>query len=109
MPKKLMNLDANAAKAKVGEAGKRIAETVSKTASAQRNVVKEKLSAGGKFALAKLTDAGVKLTQKQLNALEKVKSKYSKSASESESASASESESKSKSKSKSASESTSES
>lgn len=99
MPKKLMNLDANAAKAKVGEAGKRIAETVSKTAAAQRNVVKQKLAAGGKFALAKLTDAGVKLTQKQLNALEKVKSKYSasESASESESApeSASESESES--------------
>ncbi len=85
MPKKLVNLGASAAKAKVGEAGKRIAETVSKTASAQRNVVKEKLSAGGKFALAKLTDAGVKLTQKQLNALEKVKSKYSASESASES------------------------
>ncbi len=99
MPKKLMNLDANAAKAKVGEAGKRIAETVSKTAAAQRNVVKQKLAAGGKFALAKLTDAGVKLTQKQLGALEKVKSKYmasdleSESAPESESASESESES----------------
>ncbi len=99
MPKKLMNLDANAAKAKVGEAGKRIAETVSKTAAAQRNVVKQKLSAGGKFALAKLTDAGVKLTQKQLNALEKVKSKFSASESESESApeSAPESESESES------------
>ncbi len=99
MPKKLVNLDGIAAKAKVGEAGKRIAETVSKTAAAQRNVVKQKLAAGGKFALAKLTDAGVKLTQKQLNALEKVKSKYSasESASESESApeSASESESES--------------
>ncbi len=99
MPKKLMNLDANAAKTKVGEAGKRIAETVSKTAAAQRNVVKQKLAAGGKFALAKLTDAGVKLTQKQLGALEKVKSKYmasdleSESAPESESASESESES----------------
>ncbi len=99
MPKKLVNLDGIAAKAKVGEAGKRIAKTVSKTAAAQRNVVKQKLAAGGKFALAKLTDAGVKLTQKQLNALEKVKSKYSasESASESESApeSASESESES--------------
>ena len=101
MPKKLMNLDANAAKAKVGEAGKRIAETVSKTAAAQRNVVKQKLAAGGKFALAKLTDAGVKLTQKQLNALEKVKSKYSASESESESASESKSASKSTSESES--------
>ena len=95
MPKKLMNLDANAARAKVGEAGKRIADTVSKTAAAQRNVVKQKLAAGGKFALAKLTDAGVKLTQKQLNALEKVKSKYSASESASESPSESESESES--------------
>ncbi len=103
MPKKLINLDANAARTKVGEAGKRIAGTVSKTAAAQRSAVREKLAAGGKFALAKLTDAGVKLTQKQLNALEKVKSKYSESASESAS------ESKSESKSKSASESTSES
>ncbi len=101
MPKKLMNLDANAAKAKVGEAGKRIAETVSKTAAAQRNVVKQKLAAGGKFALAKLTDAGVKLTQKQLGALEKVKSKYIASESPSESESASESESESKSESES--------
>ena len=92
MPKKLVNLDANAARAKVGEAGKRIAGTVSKTAAAQRSAVKEKLAAGGKFALAKLTDAGVKLTQKQLNALEKVKSKYSESESESASESHSESE-----------------
>ena len=95
MPKKLMNLDANAAKAKVGEAGKRIAETVSKTAAAQRSAVKQKLAAGGKFALAKLTDAGVKLTQKQLNALEKVKSKFSASESESAPESAPESESES--------------
>ena len=99
MPKKLINLDANAAKTKVGEAGKRIAETVSKTASVQGSAVKQKLAAGGKFALAKLTDAGVKLTQKQLNVLEKVKSKYSESASASESALASESESESESES----------
>ncbi|MCH8921263.1 MAG: hypothetical protein IIA23_11255 [Chloroflexi bacterium] len=89
MPKKFINLDANAAKTKVGEAGKRIAETVSKTASVQGSAVKQKLAAGGKFALAKLTDAGVKLTQKQLNVLEKVKSKYSESASASASALAS--------------------
>ncbi len=85
MPKKLINLDADAAKAKVSEAGKRIAESVSKTAALRRSVVKEKLAAGGKFALAKLTDAGVKLTQKQLNALEKVKSKFSDSHSDSDS------------------------
>ncbi len=97
MPKKLINLDANAAKTKVGEAGKRIAETVSKTASVQGSAVKQKLAAGGKFALAKLTDAGVKLTQKQLNVLKKVKSKYSESESESALASESESESESES------------
>ena len=97
MPKKFINLDANAAKTKVGEAGKRIAETVSKTASVQGSAVKQKLAAGGKFALAKLTDAGVKLTQKQLNVLEKVKSKYSESESESALASESESESESES------------
>ncbi len=91
MPKKLSNLDADAARAKISEVGKRIAETVSKTAAAQRSAVKEKLAAGGRFALAKLTDAGVKLTQKQLDALEKVKSKYSESESESESALESES------------------
>ena len=101
MPKKLINLDANAAKTKVGEAGKRIAETVSKTASAQGSAVKQKLAAGGKFALAKLTDAGVKLTQKQLGALEKVKSKYSASESASESESESQSESASESESES--------
>ncbi len=93
MPKKLVNLDADVARAKVSEAGKRIAETVSRTASAQRSVVKEKLAAGGRFALAKLTAAGVKLTQKQLDALEKVKSKYSESASNSESESDSKSHS----------------
>lgn len=95
MSKKFINLDANAAKTKVGEAGKRIAETVSKTASVQGSAVKQKLAAGGKFALAKLTDAGVKLTQKQLNVLEKVKSKYSESESELASESESESESES--------------
>ncbi len=97
MPKKLVNLDANAARAKVGQAGKRIAETVTKTAAAQRSAVKEKLAAGGKFALAKLTDVGVKLTQKQLGALEKFKSKYEESESQSESESHSESESNSES------------
>ena len=97
MPKKLVNLDANAARAKVGEAGKRIAETVTKTAAAKRSAVKEKLAAGGKFALAKLTDAGVKLTQKQLGALEKFKSKYEESESHSESELHSESESHSES------------
>ena len=93
MPKKLVNLDANAARAKVGEAGKRIVETVTKTAAAQRSAVKEKLAAGGKFALAKLTGAGVKLTQKQLGALEKFKSKYEESESHSESELHSESDS----------------
>ena len=97
MSKKLGNLDADAARAKVSEAGKRIAETVSKTASAQTSVVKEKLAAGGKFALAKLTDAGVKLTQKQLGALEKFKSKYEDSESNLDLESDSESESNSES------------
>ena len=97
MPKKLVNLDANAARAKVGEAGKRIAETVTKTAAAQRSAVKEKLAAGGKFALAKLTGAGVKLTQKQLGALEKFKSKYEESESNLDLESDSESESNSES------------
>ncbi len=58
-------------------ASKRVAGIVSEQVVAKRGVVKEKLSTGGRAALAMLVTASVKLTRKQLAALEKAESKYS--------------------------------
>ncbi len=89
MPKKLISVDARAATEKVSAAGKRIARKVAKKvsnkAASQGSVVKEKLADGRRAAMAKLTSAGVKLTQKQLTTLKKVSSKYSGSDSDSDS------------------------
>ncbi len=77
MSKKFISVDAQAVKAKLGQASKRAAKAVSKRAVSKGSVVKERIAAGGKVAIAKITTAGVKLTQKQLEKLEKAKSKYS--------------------------------
>ncbi len=83
MSNKIKSVNAEAAKEMVSRAGRRIARTVSRKAASQGSVVKEKLAAGSRVAMAKIASAGVKLTQKQLGALEKAKSKYSGSGSDS--------------------------
>ena len=76
MSKRVISVDAAAAKAKVSEAGKRVARAVLRKTASKRSMLKEKLSSGKRAAMAKLTTAGVKMTQKQLEALEKAKGKY---------------------------------
>ena len=58
-----------AARQKVSGASKRAASSVSRR-------VREGTTKGGRAALAKLTSAGLKITEKQQAALEKLKSKY---------------------------------
>jgi hypothetical protein len=77
MSKKVISVDAGAVKAKVSEAGKRVARAVSQKAASKRSMLKEKLSSGKRAVMAKLATAGVKMTQKQLEGLEKAKGRYS--------------------------------
>ena len=58
------------AKDKVGQASKRVAVSVSKK-------VRGGAATGKKVAIDKLTSAGIKISQKQQSALEKLRSKYS--------------------------------
>ena len=76
MSKRVISVDAAAAKAKVSEAGKRVARAVLRKTASKRSMLKEKLSSGKRAAMAKLTTAGVKMTQKQLEGFEKAKGKY---------------------------------
>lgn len=76
MSKKVISVDAEAARAKVSETGKRVARAVARKTASKRGMLKEKLSLGKRAAMAKLTTVGVKMTQRQLEALEKAKSKY---------------------------------
>ena len=84
---------AEAAKQMVGEASKRVASFVARKAASTGSTAKDKVSAAGKRAAAsaskkastagkaamqKLVDTGIKLSQKQQAALEKVKARYDK-------------------------------
>jgi hypothetical protein len=77
MSKKVISVDAEAAKSKLSEAGKRVARAVAQKTASRRGMLKEKLLSGKRAAMAKLTTAGVKMTQRQLEALERAKGKYS--------------------------------
>ena len=67
---RLVSEKGSAAAERAGQAGRRMARSVGER-------LKSGASKGGRLAIAKLTQAGMKLTEKQHQALERIKDKVS--------------------------------
>ena len=74
---KIVSVNTEAAREKANEAGKRAAVAMSNKMASTGDAVKERATKAARAALEKLLDAGIKISQKQQMALEKLKTKYS--------------------------------